>query len=86
MIRVLKRLLASHQISSQVCDGIPDAGECEPAAEEAEGEDEEDVAPLDVQHRVEEVGDVTTTALSDVRSFDADQTWTQLTLISHYLS
>ncbi len=66
--------MISYQISSQVSDGVPDACECEPADEEAEGEDEEDVAPLDVQHRVEEVGDVTTPALSDVRSFDADQT------------
>ncbi len=53
----------------------PDRGKEEPAAEEAEGEDEEDVSPLDVEHRVEEVGDVATAALSHVGPLDSNKTF-----------
>jgi len=65
-------VIRDYQISSEVCDSPPHAGESKPADEEAEGEDEEDVPPLDVEHGVEEVGDVTSTTLRYVRSFDTN--------------
>ena len=67
-----KNVKMPYQISPEICDSPPHAGKSEPADKEAEGEDEQDVPPLDVEHGVEEVGDVPSTTLRYVRSLDTD--------------
>ena len=69
---------SSYQVPSEVGNGVPHCREGEPAAKEAAREDEEDVPPLDVEHRVEEIGDVATAALRDVWTGDPDEAFNNI--------
>ena len=68
------RQINSYQIAPEEGNGIPERCKSYPAGIETEGEDEQDIPPLDVQHRVEEVSNVTPPAFGNMGPLDSHKT------------